>query len=193
MNLYRSTDPAAAALTSALVEEKLSFQSGFDANIVTSLIEEATYQVEEDTRLSLITQEWTLTLDKWPMREFIYIPRGPVQSIDSVKYINSSGQLITLVEDVDYRVSIRGDYTRVIPINDWPVDIADFDDYNDAVQVVYTTGYGDAHTDLPEWAKGAMYLNIVMEYNNGKLDTTETYNRKIRKHKDLKDYTILNR
>lgn len=195
MNLYRSTDPAADPLTSALVEEKLSFQSGFDSNIVTSLIKEAAYQVEEDTRLSLITQTWTLKLDRFPKREDIYLPMGPVQSVTSVKYINTSGAEITLVADTDYRVSVnsKAKMNRVIPISGWPVDVADVDDYTDAVEVVYVTGYGNAASDVPEWAKGAMYLNIVMEYNNGQLDTTPAYNRKIRKHKDFKDYSLLNK
>lgn len=195
MNLTRTTDPVNEPLTAALVEEKMGFGSGFDANIVANLITEATTQVEDDTRLSLITQEWTMTLDRFPcnMREWIWIPRGPVQSIDSFTYVDSSGGSSTLVENTDFRVSTEGTVTRLTPIGDWPVDVADSDDFADAITIVYTAGFGANASDIPAWVKGAMYLQVASDYNNGCLDTSQAYNKKIRKKKDLRDYHTLNR
>lgn len=35
----------------------------------------------------LLTQQWRLSLDRWP-RDYIQIPMGPVQSIDSITYLD---------------------------------------------------------------------------------------------------------
>ena len=195
MNLTRTTDPAAEILTSALVEEKMAFSSGFDSNIVANLITEATTRLEDDTRLSFINQVWTMTLDHWPKNynEIIYIPRGPVSSIDSFTYTDGSGNSQTLTEDTHFRVSTVGNCTRLTAIGDWPVDVADVDDYADAITIVYTAGFGASASDIPAWVKGALYLLIASDYSNGCLDTSESYNKKIAKKKDLKDYWTLNR
>lgn len=193
MNLTRTTDPVNEPLTSALVEEKMGFGSGFDSNIIANLITEATTQVEDDTRLSLITQVWTMSLDRWPKCEAIWVPRGPVQSIDSFTYINTAGAPITLVENTDFRVSTVGNCTRLTPVNDWPSDITDPDDYKDAITIVFTAGFGADATSIPAWIKGAMYLQIASDYNNGCLDTSVPYNKKIAKKKDYRDYNNLNR
>lgn len=42
-------------------------------------------------RRALMTQVWELYLDEFPAKEFIEIPKPPLQSVASIKYKNSSG------------------------------------------------------------------------------------------------------
>ncbi len=130
---------------------------------IETLISTARMMAENFTRRALITQTWRLTLDQWPERS-IYLPFPPLQSVSSVKYINTAGVLTTLTEGTDYEVDTRSVPGRVHPSYSqvWPVVRA----IENAVTVEFIAGYGNAASDVPEPIRQAILLIIQRLYDH---------------------------
>ena len=194
MIIYRSTDPASDPITRAIAEERLALGADFDQNVIDNLISEATTQVELDTNISVMQQEWTLALQNWPRAETIHLPKGPLDEstgngISSFTYTDGSGATQTLIEDTDFRVSAVGDKIRLTPIgNGWPVDVADREDYPDPIKIVYDTGKSTADG----WQISAVLIRIHYLYTLGQIDSDKAYQSIIKKHKDYTNYYVLN-
>ena len=123
---------------------------------LTSLITAARQYCEEYQNRCYITQTLELALPYFPHE--IEIPRGNLQTVDSVTYKDSAGVTTILTVDTDYVTSIRGIVGRVVPAysKTWPSFIL-FP--LDAVVITFTCGYGTA-ADVPETVIQAMKLLI---------------------------------
>ena len=123
---------------------------------LTSLITAARQYCEDWQSRAYITQLWELALPYFPQE--IEIPKGKLQTVDSITYKDSEGTTTTLTADTDYVTSIRGILGRVVPACGvaWPSFIP-FP--LDAVVVTFTCGYGVA-ADIPEKVKQALKLLI---------------------------------
>lgn len=196
MKVYRSTEPTSNPVTRTLVEERLALGADFDQNVIDELIEEATTHLEYDTGISVMRQTWTMTLDKWPSRECIHLPKGPLDEttaadgMESFTYTDTSGGSNTLVENTDFRVSTAGNYTTIVPIGSggWPVGLADASDYPDPIKIVYDTGNASAYG----WQITAILIRIHYTYTLGQVDSMPAYWSVVRKQKDYTDYRSLN-
>lgn len=177
--------PTPEPVTSAEVEESLVLASGWDAATLTRLISAAREIVELETDRSMINRDITIELDDWPEDETIYLPRGPVSSVTSVKYIDTAGTQQTLVEGTDYRVTIRGDVARITPVNSWPsVDT----ERKGVIEVIYVAGYGATGTDVPEDMRSAVIAKVDHLYSKGHI--SEYYRSIIIMRKNHFDYGI---
>ena len=185
MRLERTVDPLVNAVTTALVEQQLYLSANESPLVVANAIEGAIMKVEQDTDRSLISQTWVMTLDRFPnsfwehsVRHYdyatIFIPKGKVQSVVSLTYIDADGDEQALVEDTDYTITTIGDEARIEPINSWP---ATSSNVNDTVKFTWVSGYGDADTDVPAWTKQAILL-LMKEYFDGD-DVHKSYQRVI--------------
>lgn len=132
---------------------------------VSALITAARSFVEEDTQRSLITTEWLLQLDHFPIPAdralygVIRLPRPPFQSITFFKYVDQNGTLQTLSPTTDYVVdSVTQGRTRVLPayLRFWPSARW----FPASVQLQWKSGYGDDGTKVPGPLLQAMYLLI---------------------------------
>lgn len=112
---------------------------------------------------SLITQTITLYLDAFPAGELIYLPRGPVQSVTSVKYIDAAGAQQTVPAD-QYQLDNVPELARLVPRlgSSWPPVY----DQLAAVEVAYVAGYGDTPDDIPEDIAQALLLLVADAYEN---------------------------
>jgi len=149
------TAPSAEPLLEADVKTRLSITDSLDDDDITAYIQASREQAESFMQQSIITQTVELALDRFP--DEIELPMGPVQSITSVKYIDTDGVEQTLSSAV-YTID---DYSPVpwlllVEDNVWP----DTYDSANAVKVRYVAGWGDAGTDVPEDIKTAMLLVI---------------------------------
>ncbi len=187
MNIERTASPVNSAVTDALVEQQLFLDSGESPLLVANAIASATDFVERDTDRSLITQTWTMTLDQFPINrgETIYIPKGKIQSITSLAYIDGDGAPQTLDENTDFTVTSIGTENRVIPIGGWPSTSTDL---NDVVTLVWISGYGDDDTDIPGWAKRAVLLKVQEAYD--RTDVQEAYDATVIASKLFFEYSI---
>ncbi len=109
---------------------------------------------------ALITQVWVMDLDCFPMG-IIEVPRPPMQSVESIKYLASDGQERTLAPS-RYRVDNRRKPGRIAPAfgDVWPVTRAVIN----AVTVRFTAGYGNDAGTVPEDIRQAIQLIVGRHY-----------------------------
>lgn len=86
----------------------------------------------------------------------IQLHSGPVQSVVSVKYTQSDGSAVTMVEGTDYLLNSRD---QVVPVSTWPVvNLISAD----AIKIQYTAGYNIC----PPATKQAILLMVGHFYEN---------------------------
>lgn len=123
---------------------------------------------------ALRTQSWELQLRGFSRRHhgfcfinprqaqevhYIVLPYPPLQSVDSVKYIDVNGIDQTLVKDTDFRVIGQGQpygKAAIAPLygQAWPVPR--FDDAS--VRIRFTCGYEESDFIMPKGLKAAIVL-----------------------------------
>jgi len=132
-----------------------------DDTDIGSLIATARMQVEDYTSHALVTQTWELVLDGFPTGG-IKIPVPPLQSVASIKYIDTDGVEQTL-DTLLYAVDSDSIPALVVPAygETWP---ATRDEIN-AVRVRYVAGFG-AKADVPEDIKTCIKSIVGATYDN---------------------------
>lgn len=175
MRIERTTDPVNPAILTTTVEEALNIPSGTNAVLVADYIDSATNDLETDTDRALITQTWTIKLDKFPTCYYengtkhydyrtIFLPKGVNATITSFAYLNSSDVSTPLVLDTDYTITATGTDARIEPINGWATDV--LEDENDVITIVYTVGIGADTADMPGWVRTALILKVKGLYDD---------------------------
>lgn len=94
---------------------------------------------------ALLTQSWAYSIDDFADR--IRLPLAPVQSVNSITYIDAYGVEQTLASSV-YRLTCTTSWDPTIsPAYDqtWP----ETRDQAEAVTINFVAGYGDALADVP--------------------------------------------
>jgi uncharacterized phiE125 gp8 family phage protein len=96
-------------------------------------------EAEEYQGRSFLTTEWELILDSWPCKNYIEIEKSPIQSIESVKYIDSAGVEHTFSDTKYYLDS--GQFWPRVALNygeSWPSDVLR---ESGAITIAFTAGY----------------------------------------------------
>jgi len=135
-----------------------------DDNLITSLIAAARRWCEKFQRRAYITQTWELWLDSWPEKNYIIIPRPPLQDVSSVKYYGTDDSEYTF-DQANYFVDTKSEPGRVVLgyKKNWPsVTLRPAN----GVVVTFTAGYGDNAEKVPEEVKQAMKLLIGHWYEH---------------------------
>lgn len=165
MPSYRTVAPTVEPITLAEVKSHIrqdaSVGSIEDA-MLTRWIKSAREQAENLTQRYFVEQTWRLELDAFPAA--IELPRGPVLSVQSVKYQDASNVQQTL-DPADYTVDKNGRYTSyIVPAygKTWPTTYP----HINSVLVEWKAGYGTDATSVPECVKDWMLLTIEDRYNN---------------------------
>lgn len=110
---------------------------------------------------ALITQAWEYRLDAFPCglgsQARIELPLPPLQTVDAIKYLGTTGVLTTLSPSA-YTVSAEHLVGRVRPAYGltWPVALPE----PESVRIEFTAGYGDAAAAVPMPLRQAMLLLI---------------------------------
>ena len=121
---------------------------GIEDTLINTLIKAARKRLEADTGRALITQTWDLFLDRFPVDDGpIYIPKPPVQSITSIKYIDSDGVEQTW-DGANYRTDLKSAPARITPA--YNVSYPTARDITNAVTVRFVCGYGAAGSDVED-------------------------------------------
>lgn len=161
MALIRIAAPASEPLT--LAEAKLHCRvDGTDEDaLITALIVAAREQAEHETGRALITQTWELVLDAFP--EAFVLRKSPVQSVTSLKYLDSATGAEQTLDPADYLLDKDSEPGYVVPAygKAWPYSR----EVPNAVRVRYVCGYGLA-VAVPQAIKQWMLLAIGTMYEN---------------------------
>ncbi|MCB2081366.1 MAG: phage head-tail connector protein [Hyphomicrobiales bacterium] len=144
------TAPAEEPLSLSEAKLYLRVDSSDEDSVITRMIATARQAAEHYTRRSFITQTWTLAYDDYAPA-MVALPKGPVQSITSVK---------TIARDATETVISSSVYTMDAGKNRL---LFDADILGLVVQITYVAGYGDA-SSIPEALKQGMLAHIADLY-----------------------------
>lgn len=157
------TPPASEPLTLPEAKAHLRVTNTAEDALITDLIAAARQRIEEWTKRSLLPQTWRLTLDRFPRRrEPIAVPRPPLTSVTSVKYIDPDGVEQTLagfVVDAETRFAPG----RVVPAFEelWPETRIILN----AVKVEFSAGFATPG-EVPRAIKQAALLLVGHWFKN---------------------------
>lgn len=172
MGLQQTTAPSVEPLSLADAKEHLSITGTDDDSRITDLIPDATLDIEDDVRRQLITASWTWELPWFPNASVFAVPRPPLQSVTSIKYIDTGGTLQTLSTDV-YEVGTTSS-PGVIALKyqqSWPSTRGVIN----AVSIIFVAGYGDAATDVPTpLVRG---IKLMVGHYNEQREATSAFRR----------------
>lgn len=176
--LTLKTAPTVEPLTTAqaISYMRLGTLDETETAYLTGLIKTAREYCEGYQNRAYITQTWEMSLNRFPCEhtdpltesrrsDVIEIPKGALQTINSVKYTDSVGTVITLTENADYIVTKRGVLGRISPPygGTWPTATL----YPlDPIVIDFTCGYGASGTNVPLRATQAMYMLISYWWDN---------------------------
>lgn len=155
-------------------------------DLITFLLKSAVRQIENFTRLHLLTQVWELSLDRplgynmqrspwWngtregSVNEYFYahdyidLNRTPVASIVSFKYFSPDNTENTFT-NAAYRLDTTNVPNRIV-LNEgytWPTNVRD----RDAFLIEVSLGYGADQDALPEDIRNAIRSQVMWLYDN---------------------------
>lgn len=154
-----ATDDTPSAKYNA--KDHLRVDASDDDDLIAQLIVAVRRHAEQVLSRALITQTWTAYYDAFPAE--IELPMPPLQSVTSVKYVDTSGSEQTVSAD-DYTVDTDREPGRIVPAygESWP---ATRDQIN-AVYVKYVCGYGDLASDVPDDIVAALKLLLGHYYEH---------------------------
>ncbi len=153
-------------VTLAEAKVYLRIDTSDDDATISALITAAREYCESFQNRAYITQTWELSFDSFPPMP-IKLPRPPLISVESIKYIDNTGAETTL-DPSDYVLDTYSEPGR-IAFNYgkcWPsVTLQPVN----AVRIRYTAGYGDA-SKVPQSVKQAMLIYIAHRYEHPETD-----------------------
>ena len=171
-------EPAIEPITLSDAKQHLRMEVSDDDALITLLIAAARQYAEQLTRTSFITQQWSLVLDAFPGPSLMGVPaglpwslpghallleHGPVQSIDSITYLDMASTVQTM-PSANYIADMTGLLARVTPKfgQIWPVTLPQIA----SVSVNFTAGYGATADKVPAGLVQWMKLRIGTLYEN---------------------------
>jgi len=156
MNLRMTDPPDVEPVSVAEAKEHCKIEHALEDGYVASLVKAATGAAESFLNRALITQKWEMSFDCFPASP-IEILKPPLQSVDSIKYIDVNGVEQTLAPS-EYEVDTGGETGRVAlrEGKSWPSTKTTLN----AVKIAFTAGYGSAGTDVPEQIRQGIKLIV---------------------------------
>jgi uncharacterized phiE125 gp8 family phage protein len=175
MSLQVTTGPAAEPLTvgDTITKLHLRVDSADEDALLPLYIAAARRACEQETGQRLINQTLTLYLDEFPDAE-INLGTAPVQSITSVKYLDTDGIQQTVASD-QYALDSRGTSGWVLPAYgvSWPATRG----VANSVEIAFLAGFGASGSSVPEDLKLWMLLHVGHWHNNRASTTDNSMNR----------------
>ena len=161
MGLTLLTPAASYPVTRAESKLHCRVDGTADDGLIDGLIAAATDYVEQYTGRAIMGQTWKLSLDAFS--ESILLPKGPVQSVTSVQYFDTNGDIQTASASL-YTFDAASDPSWIVVNSDvsWPDTL----DGVNAVNVTFVAGY----SSVPAAIKKACLL-LIGDWYRGRENT----------------------
>lgn len=171
MSLTIVTEPAAEPVSVADINDflRLTGTGASSDTVIAGLITAARRYCEQVQGRAYIDQTLRLTLDGFPGRDYIELPRSPVSTVASVTYY-STGNTAATMTAANYFVDTASTPARVhLAYGEvWPSETLR---PANGVVVQYTAGYGSAATSVPQEVKQAIKLLVGHFWENREATT----------------------
>ncbi len=161
MALIRIAAPASEPLDLATAKLHCRVDGTDEDALITALIVAAREQAEHETGRALITQTWELVHDVFP--EAFVLRKSPIQSVVSLKYLDSATGAEQTLDPADYLLDKDNEPGYLVPAygKAWPSSYG----VPNAVRLRYVCGYANAAA-VPQAIKQWMLLAIGTMYEN---------------------------
>lgn len=156
--------PATTPVVSAEeIREHVRQLAGVDAAKLARLVKAATFACERIAGRTFVATQYEKRFDAWPGGTWLELPRPPLVSVDSVKYVDDEGTVQTLASSVyAVRAGLFHAGVRLAFNQSWPTARAE----PDAIRVTFTAGYGTTGESVPEHYRAAVELLAGHLYEN---------------------------
>jgi uncharacterized phiE125 gp8 family phage protein len=156
--------PAERAVSLEMVKAHLNLSPlpGFHDEKLLDIVDNAVERVEHDCEKVLITQTFEIRLFGFPVGDGIAIDRNPIQSIESITYLDTDGDRQTL-DPAEYQIDMSRRAVFPAPGKAWPAAFYD----PSSVVVTFKAGFGDLMDTVPRnYIEAALLLCSVDFYND---------------------------
>jgi uncharacterized phiE125 gp8 family phage protein len=158
MALFKIAEPALEPVTVADARAWLRVTHTSEDTLISDLISAARQDVENQTGLSLISQQWRLTMDDWPDGDIIELPRGPVTGVLAVTVYSANGTPSTM-PPTDYLLDMRSDPARLMFEKR-----ATLGRRMNGIEIDFSAGFGATGTSVPDLLTRAILLLVAHWY-----------------------------
>lgn len=155
------TPPAIEPITIAEAREHLRVDTEGTDTLLQTAIKTARAYVETLTKRALITRTLDVKFNCFALG--MEIPRPPLQSVTSIKYLDLQGVEQTLDASI-YRVVLNGHEPARIELaynQSWP----SVRGIQEQITVRIVTGFGDDRANVPEEFKQAIKFHMQMQFD----------------------------
>ncbi|MFV0296909.1 MAG: head-tail connector protein, partial [Hyphomicrobiaceae bacterium] len=165
MSLVMTNGPSLEPVSLAEAKAHLRIDQADEDPLIQSLVITSRLHIEAALGLALVTQGWSLFLDRWPKPGRITLPLGPVTALDAVRVWSDLTQFETLPV-TDFYLDGAGHPPRLalLPAVSTPQPQRPVN----GIEIAFTAGYGGAADDVPAPIRHALLLLVAHWYENRK-------------------------
>lgn len=163
-SLVQATAPTAEPISVAEVHTQARIDATDEDSYISSfLIPTARELCESFTGRAFINSTWRYCLDEWPCGRILRLPRAPLVSITTLKYLDENATEQTIVA-TSYTAHTDPEPGFIEMDQDyaWPALYGDSGD----VRVTYIAGYGAAGTNVPATIRLALLKTVAYWFDN---------------------------
>jgi uncharacterized phiE125 gp8 family phage protein len=162
MPLVMTSPPAAEPVTVADAKAHMRIDTDAEDVLIGSLLLTSRLHIETALSLALITQSWTLILDRWPKGGEIDLPLAPLRSVDDVRVKDARGNA-AVVPEQNYLVDLASRPPRLVWNNCVPPlpGLA-----ANGIEIDLTAGFGDTADSVPAPLKHAILMLTAHWYEH---------------------------
>lgn len=164
--LVRTVDPAKAFITLDEAKDQLNIDHTNDDALIDRLIGVVTQRLDGRNgtlNRALLTQTWKWTIDGFSA--LAEMPLPPLQSVSSVKYLDSDGVEQTLAADQYQVLGVNG-WDKASIVEAYSASWPSHRSVSEAVNVTFVCGFGDDISDVPEDIRHAAMILLATFYEN---------------------------
>jgi uncharacterized phiE125 gp8 family phage protein len=162
MALVLTSGPAEEPVSVSEAKAHLRLDGATEDILVASLILTSRLHIEAALGLALITQDWRLTLDRWPEAGEVRFPLRPIQSVGAVT-VRASDGTPSVLPDESYLLDGNARVPRLVAREGkWPAPglVAN------GIEIEFTAGISEDAAGVPEPIRHALLLLVAHWYEH---------------------------